>query len=122
MPRSPKPATGLPVRESRAMSRASIVATKMRRSPPRCHVATRLRVESPALLAGNRIEGDDASYGRAEIERSVDIERRRFERGPTPCFGLVCITGAKRPGDLERSDVLAIDAIERGESLPAWIS
>ena len=46
-PSSPKPRTACPVFASSAIRRASIVATKIRRSPPRCHVETPRLAKSP---------------------------------------------------------------------------
>ena len=112
-----------------------MVATMMRRSAPRCHVddaaagevavahvARHLRVVDPPLLSCHRVQREDASDGCAEIQRAVDVKRGRFERRRPAVLRLVRVAGAKRPGDLQRCDVLAIDGIERREALPTGIT
>jgi hypothetical protein len=47
LPLSPNVGIGCPVAASSAIRRASIVATKIRRSLPRCHVETPRLAKSP---------------------------------------------------------------------------
>ena len=72
-------------------------------------------------MAGQGIERDDAAKRRADIEPAVDIEGSRFESSWPSVLGLVCIAGAKGPGNLEGVDVLAIDGCERRKTLAAGI-
>ena len=113
--------TGIERDESRVDRRdedAAVAATLPRRDAAAhevavAHVARGLRVERPPLHAAHRIERDDAADRRADVDRSIDVERRRLERRRPALFRHVGVARAKRPGHLEGGDVLARDAIER---------
>ena len=85
-------------------------------------VARHLRIERPSLLPGHRVQRDDAPDRRAQVQRAVDVERRRLERRRPAVLRLIRVAGAKRPGDLERRDVLAADGVEGREALAARVA
>ena len=85
-------------------------------------VARHLGIEHPSLTSGDRVQRDDASERRAQIQRAVDVERRGLECCWPAARRLIRVARAERPGDLERRDVRAIDAVERREPLAACVA
>ena len=86
------------------------------------HIFIDVRIERPFLLAGQRIQGDDAPERRADVQRPIDVQRRGLESGRLRMFRLVGVAGAKGPGDFQARDVGAIDFFERRVALAAGIS
>ncbi len=135
MPLSPKSAHGWPVAASSATRRASIVRDEDAargfsglpggnaavREIAIAFVAGNFGIVGPDLIAGERIEGDDAAERSSDVELAVDVERRGFERGGASVLRLIRVAGAESPGDFERLDVLAVDGGERGKALAAGI-
>ena len=78
----------------------------------------RPRIVGPALLAGFRVEGDDAAEGRAQIHAVIDHQGRGLEGGGTVCRGpgrqVLDVVG---PGHFETIQVVGGDLFEGREAL-----
>ncbi len=86
------------------------------------HITRHLGIVRPALGAGHRIERDHSSQRRRQIERSFDIDRRRFERRRAAAGWLIRVTGVECPGGFKPPDVHTMDDGERRIALPARIA
>ncbi|MNV13242.1 hypothetical protein D3C71_1038740 [compost metagenome] len=77
-------------------------------------VALHHRVEGPQDLAAFRLERLDDIMRRAEIERAIHFDRRRFER---VFLGILIflaqVAGMVFPGDLQAFDVFDVDVLQR---------
>ena len=96
-----------------------------RRIEPGRHAAARVvaeperaiesRVVHPLLLAGLRIECDDAAEWRDEVHHAVHDDRRRLERAMArSLYGGRELTGVIRPRDGEPRDVARVDLRQVG--------
>ncbi len=79
-------------------------------------------LESPALLAGPRIQRDDIIEGRAINETVVDEDRRRFGHGAAHAIGFRCqVARAVSPCHLEFVDIVGRDLLRGTVPMPAGV-
>lgn len=76
-----------------------------------------LRVEAPALLAGDRIERDDVPVRRAEIDSVANLDRRRLEvelAAVAVLTGSRQVAGVEAPSHLQPGHIVGRDLCQRG--------
>ncbi len=77
----------------------------------------------PQLAPRLRVEGDHAAERGAQVQGSLEQDRRRFEVGlPRVLAAVRDVAGAVGPGHLEVTHVLAVDLVQRRVAHPADVA